>query len=628
MHRKFLYNIIVLLFVALAFTSCEKESGEEPASLPVEVAIRASHATATRTSLDVVGDGSQGSEQGIRWSVGDQIRIWAKTAEASGYKLNGTLFKLATYNSTFDDADFLASGVEKMRPGEYNYYGFYPAPDASNVNGTQVTFTLPTQQSGSYDPTLDAMVASATGRELVPVGESYTGEEMPKLSFKPLFHLIRIRIPEGANLLGYSIKRLEITFPCDVVGTAKVDVTNPNNIIWGNCSNKITVDITDPNCYIDEGSNYVWLHIKPGEIKGDITFKAYNVYGVPSETISTPINKDAKPQHITPIALTIPESSMGDVTYIDIKEKENNLGEAWNTMTFSGQNFIVPFEDKISNTMVIDANDKKLYKFAILASASTLANQSLNMVYDSPNTNFSHTVKLGTPTNGKFNVEQTVPYLLEEDFSRIKDKEESNGDNTYNEGNEKARDGVSLTQLPDWNASRFWAKSGAIRLNMRYQEVKIVISFASYLFGRLDSPQIPKLKEGKTVSVCVKFDAGAYPHPDSGYDIYSTSIVVATHTNNSNPINGMAEGSTGLTSSYSAEDGRGQVAHKETILVNNIIGGEAFGGPFEHYSTKETINVNSNTRLCFYPVSDHETGGLTNCETNVYLDNIKVSIAN
>ena len=638
MRLRLLYNTIILLIVNIAITSCIKQDDGVVVSEPVEVAIGASHAGVTRTSLDVVGSGEQGSTQGIKWSVGDQLRIWAMKVVGGDKVMNGTIFKLATYNSTFSDADFLARIDQPMTSGQYNYYGVYPAPNEDNVSGTQVTYTIPSEQNGNYDPTLDVMVASATGRELVPFGTSYSGEEMPSLRFKPLFHLLRIRIPEGANLLGKPIKRLEITFPQDVVGTVKFDVTNPNNtMVWNNLSNKITVDIADPNLHLDENSNYVWLHIKPGEINGEITFMAYDSYGVPAAPISTTLNKNVEANHITPIALTIPRSSLGNITYIDVKEEANNLGEPWNTMTYSGREFIVPFTGTTSNSLEVRANNEKLYKLAICADPSTLANQSLNVNYDSPNTNFSDLIKIGSQYNGMYEVKNNVPYLFEEDFSRIVNEQTSEGDNNNSGGDDQGHAGVSLSQLPGWSAARFWAKKGTIRLNTRYQEVTISalgykLSFTTELFGRLDSTPLSKLKEGANVTVCVKFDAGAYHHESSGFEIYSTSISVATHTDSANPIKGMAEGmyyEPPLSFPEYENTRNNMVVTHATITVENGYGKEYFGGQYTSYSTGNTVaGVTRNTRLCFYPVSNHATGGMTNCESNVYLDNIKVSIAN
>lgn len=629
--KNFLYPLLAICFVA----ACDKSEqwGSAQQTKSVEVSISASHSAMSRTALgDVPSDVTSGSEQPIEWSVGDKISVWAKADGDENYTLEGVTFTLSTYNSTFDDADFMAT-IDPMVEGTYAYHAVYPEPTAKS--GTKVSYTLPSNQSGAYDPALDVMVAQATGNALLDRVDdeptNLTWQE-PQLEFNHLFHMIRIRIPEGKNLLGQPIKRLDIVFPRDVVGTAEFDVTNPSNITWSNMSNKITVEIPDESNYLDENSNYVWLYIIPGALNGEITFQAYDSYGVPSLPISTTLNKEANANRVTPVALMIPISSLGDITYIDIKEVANNLGEDWNTMTFSGRTFVVPFTGTTSNELIINENDEKFYKFAICADPATLVNQSLEMVYDSPNTYFADPVKLGSShTNGKYMVEKTVPYLLEEDFSRIKTEEESFGNNGYNTGNEHEFGGVALTQLPDWNASRFWAKDGTMRLNTRYQEVKIIISFKTELFGRLDTPSLSKLKDAAKVKLSVSFDAGAYPHVNSGYEIYSTYISVATHEDSSKTINGMAEGTKNGISSY--ENTRANmVKTHETIEVKSGYPEDYFGQQYTSYPTNNGViyvaDVTQSTRLCFYPSSNHATGGLTNCESNVYIDNIKVSIAN
>jgi hypothetical protein len=228
-----------------------------------------------------------------------------------------------------------------------------------------------------------------------------------------------------------------------------------------------------------------------------------------------------------------------------------------------------------------------------------------------------------------YEVDQEVPYLFEEDFSSITNEQKKDGDNSY-DANDSEHGGAALTQLPGWGGARFWAMSGAVRLNTRYQEVKIGMSFTTELFGRLDSTPLTKLKDGASVTVCVNFDAGAYVHSSSSFTVNNTYLNVATHNDSANPIKGMAEGNylSGFSLKSYENTRAAMVTTQATVEVASGYGEDVFGKTYQSYSTgNNVVGVTRNTRLCFYASSLHSSGGISNCESNVYLDNIRVSIA-
>ena len=219
-----------------------------------------------------------------------------------------------------------------------------------------------------------------------------------------------------------------------------------------------------------------------------------------------------------------------------------------------------------------------------------------------------------------------VPYLLFENFQNVSESE-SNGNNSY-ASSDRNQPGVALSgALAGWNAARFWIKPGAARINARYQSVKIGLAFASYHYGRLDTPPLGNgsrgLKAGASVSVNVQFDAALYKHKSSSLSLNEGGINIATHTNHSNPIDGIPTGSTGITSSYDTTLADIGTTYFYQSLANNA-GEEAFGQSFPTYSTE--IPVTSISRICFYPTLT-TASGTGNTEVNVYIDNIKVSIA-
>lgn len=101
------------------------------------------------------------------------------------------------------------------------------------------------------------------------------------------------------------------------------------------------------------------------------------------------------------------------------------------------------------------------------------------------------------------------------------------------------------------------------------------------------------------------------------------TINIATHTNASNPIDGIPTGSTGITSSYDTTLADFGTTYYNQNLADNA-GDNAFGQSFPTYSTE--IPVTSDARICFYPTLS-TASGTGNTEVNVYIDNICVSIA-
>ena len=189
--------------------------------------------------------------------------------------------------------------------------------------------------------------------------------------------------------------------------------------------------------------------------------------------------------------------------------------------------------------------------------------------------------------------------------------------------------------MPDdgWNGARYWVKKsgGAFRVNMRFQMVRIGIgswgySFTTSHYGRLDTPPLSSLKPDVTANLKVVFDAGANVHTSSNDDAEKgnqTYISLATHDNNDNPIDGVG---VGTGESGDLKD-FGFTCYTSSAMPNSF-GADDFSN---NYPTHTVMNVEATckTRLCFYPTTAFAKEGLgINAEFNVYIDNIKVQIAN
>lgn len=555
---------------------------------------------ATRTSLDPDGVHT-------RWSENDKLAVWAKDSEGS-YVFENASFMLRYFSTGYDKAYF-TSNIAEMEEGEYTYYLSYPVP--VSTNGTQATYRLPAVQTGEYDGRYDIMVAE-------PVVEgALTSSERVELNtiMRHQMHAIKITVPEKSSNFDNKVYALEINFPTPVVGDMTIDVTDPYaEPVYTNTSNTITVKS-------DEGfavGSDIWVFVLPGMVSGDVSYKVTGLEQR-SEVATYNLERDMKRGHVTPIRMAMPPFEK--YTAFNFSVGENHLGEDFNYFTL--------YDSNGTNMGTYYRNAENLYKWEYYGEfdVTPYNNTNWTLVFDTESAVVENKVNMGTlrPYFEQNIAPVDVPYLLFQDFQSVTESE-SNGNNSY-DSSDRNQPGVALTgELAGWNAARYWIKPGAARINARYQSVKIFVSFASYHYGRLDTPPLGNstrgLKPGKSVNVKVDFDAALYKHTKSSLALNTGSINIATHTNASNPIDGIPTGSTGVTSSYNTTLADfGSTFYTENLASN--AGDNDFGKSFPTYSAE--MPASSNTRLVFYPTLS-TASGTGNTEVNVYIDNIKVSI--
>lgn len=602
----------LLMFACIGAACSSDEEGIISPAEEYEVCLRVSQ-PATRTAMGEASD----TEQTIKWSKGDKFLLWAYPEGSQNAAIDAATFTQYVYSTdSYSTSDFTATLNAPMSKGTYNYYAAYPIPE--NRDETKVTYTLPATQTGVYDPNLDVMVASTRGNALLArttTSTEITWEE-PTMSFSHLFHLIRIRIPEGKNNLGLPIKRLEITFPQEVVGTVTFDVKDPTETAqWTNLSNKITVDLADGN-EIDAGDGYVWLYVKPGTLNGTISFKAYDVLGVPRAAISKSFTgKTFVANHITPIALTIPQPAK-DVYYLNLTQTASYLGENIQTLTISGVNFIDPVACDGSTT----TNPQSfVYGKEMLVAVYTDAvsgGTQLTTSYESEHALLQNrTIALPTSltANTKNNVPYTVPYLFEENFNSAT----ANSDNT----NEETGVSLSSVGLTDWSASKWATTNSTLQLSIYIGTT--AAGGTDVKFGRTDTPSMTNLKSGITTKLKISFDLGLTENVKSGifgYNIQSKGYFGTSLYDNSNPYpNG---GSVEVAGSGGANLPTNQVAE----ITDCIMGSGYDASKMKNYSY--TISdCNATTRFTWVNHYLNHKGAPAGQRLYLYLDNIKVSIS-
>lgn len=456
----------------------------------IEVTIGATQQSATRTSL--ASDGMT-----THWESGDRIAVWA-TDELGTHTLDGETFALYTFNSGASSADFSAT-ITPMAEGSYTYRATYPLPAAHS--GTQVSFTLPATQSGAYDGAADIMVSAlVTGGAL-----GAAPRDELTLAFRHLCHAVRIEIPSGRNLLGRPVKRLEVVFPTEVVGTLGFDLAAAElTPTLSNGSNTVVIDLAGDGLTDTEGK-YAWIFIAPVDLSGDVLFRAYDAAGYQASSIRTTIDKSMAGGHTTPIRLTVPEAR--PITYLDFTVTQNNLGEELTNLhlTASEGLFITPFNAEDGTTTTLNKTPEGNFRLGIYSdthTAASLQNLPLTVAYESANallTNHTLTLPAAIAEDAATSVPMTVPYLMEEDFSGITGEFGVNDNSGLLNYDAEALDAYGV---PGWSISRARANGHALCLR------HYVAAGADY-YACINSAPLTGIKEGKTVSVQVTFNAAA-----------------------------------------------------------------------------------------------------------------------
>ena len=598
----------LLLFVALAFlmVACAEEFADSSATAPESVELGfALPIDATRTTIDTDG-------RSTRWSAGDKLAVWAVDAEG-GYTFSNETFTLRYFSQQFDYAYF-TSNIEAMDEGEYTYYMSYPRP--TSVDGTMATYTLPSAQSGKYEGGYDIMIAEPV------VAEALTSSKKMELNtiMRHQMHALKITVPNKASNFADRVYRLEITFPTAVVGDVTLDVTNPHAIpTYSNTSNTIVVNS-------DEGfavGSDIWVFVLPGTVSGDVSYKITGLEQR-SEVATYPFERELQRGHVTPVRMAMPPFEK--YTAFNFSIGENYLGEDFNSFTLYDNN------GTNMGTYYRNAENKYTWEYSGEFDVTPYNNKDWTLVFDSENAVVENKVNMGTlkPYFLHNITPVDVPYILFQDFENVTTSTKD-GDNNYSSSDQNQGGAALSGTLSGWNAARYWLKPGAVRVNARFQCVKIVMQFASTHYGRVDTPKLGDgtrgIRPGKSVNIKLQFDAAMYKHGTSSLKLSSSDINVAVHSNANNPIDGIATGY--YRSGLSIKEYTTTLADFGTTYFTQAMedkaGAEAFGQTFPTYTAD--FSVTSDSRICFYPTLVTESVDfIGNAEVNVYIDNIKVSI--
>ena len=567
------------------------------------------------------------------WEPGDELAVWAKNS-AGEFTLQNQTFK--THGVDGGRGFFTSVLNQAMPEGIYTYLSCYPVPAA--VNGTKVTFNIPALQDGKATGGVDVMIADPTEYGALTAFPVPDDHSTMKMKMNRMMHQFRFYVPEEDQLLGdEKFERIYMTFPTGVTGNVTFDVADPDaSAEFSDGQTDISLELAQP-IGVSKGDDYQFacLAMAPVKFEEEQKLQITKAYTDDKIAFFDPIDLKAKeclPGHSTPVKLKIREI-VDYAGIIKLTLATNNLGENPKKITLTAPDEC-KWGDGGSNIYVYEPGREILvgetltFKFETDENAyMAFSEKTISITYDSENALMSEELVMPSITGrGQTALSMTIPYLLFEDFSCVSKEGESYGNNTYSQS-ERNQPGASLDNCMShtgWNAARYWTTGNCIRINTRYQEVKVIVSFASYHYGRLDTPKLSGLKAGKTVKLDVIFDAGGNRHSKSSLTVSEPAVAVATHSN-SGVLDGIPTGSTGLTSSYETTLADFGTTH-DTVPVEDNCSDNAFNDTF---TTRRAVvySANSENRLCFY-VTYKPSSGTGNCEFNVYIDNIKVQIAN
>lgn len=468
--------------LAAAVVSCHREEGPNPepeTSHRIEVAISA---PATRTALQ---------EDGLtaRWTKGDRIALWAYGAETAAFEnVPFTLW----YPREAPEQGLFTGMIGAMNAGTYDYYASYPVPEAAE--GTEVTYTIPTLQDGTWNGDLDIMLAAAQSTELK---EEILNELT--LHFRHKVHALKITIPEGRNLLGRPIERLRIRFPQPVAGRMTWNLKNPDAAPRTEATaDAVTLDFAHP---VDAGDTF-WVFIAPADLTGgEVTFTATD-----GTEYSWPLSawnfRDCTAGAITPVKLTIDEARPQRDFRLTVDPA--HLGEAVTQVDRleMPEGYEFPSLELDRTTRAITANTDGTFSLKIFADQAGMLcdGMEVGMGVGSENTEGVYSKKCAMSHLSADGCTVEAPYLFYEDFSGIAsfDAGANNG-----MGNPTAED-LTPYNLPGWYGARAQGEAG------KSVRIRINSNGLVYYPARMDSCPIGGIKAGHSVKIKVTFNADAY----------------------------------------------------------------------------------------------------------------------
>ena len=596
----------------MALIGCGGFAPVDPKIIPssVDVVLAVGDAPGTRTEYDV-------EARRFVWNDGDKLAVWAKSSDGT-FALDNQPFRLlasgtghqsgAEPGTDNSSAYFTSTLPSPMAEGTYSYYMTYPLPES--VGGTTATFTVPAVQDGLASGGVDVLVAGPVSgpalsavKEGVPVDE----DNLLKVRMKHLLHFLRFYIPEGNNVLGEPVKRIEFTMPQAVAGKISVDVSDASTASLGEGVNGMTLELREPIDESADGTDVAVAGIFPPLAAYSAGEKmAVSIYSENKWASLAPMSLNGRTfeaGHITPIPLrptearqlyklkfTLASNNLGEDPYnikLSLPEGVNWPGSASNVLAFDGTHGGLI---KVGDVFVVETKEESEFR--------ALSSQTLTVSYESESALVTESLTLGDLTSvSNAACSLNCPYLFFEDFSGV---EEFSSNDVYKTSSAGSFDPVSF--LNGWSAARAGAQAGtAIRIACRRE------TSADYP-ARADSPFLT-LKDNVTVNLNVSFD---YSMDRNGYATWPFSVPKIYQTVHIGYI----------TTSDALKSGADTGVFPVNFNVNETTGSYT---NIDHNYSAELEGVKAPLRLSWRTTPEHKPG-TSNNTCWLYIDNIKVKI--
>ena len=574
------------------------------------------------------------------WESGDQLAVWALNQSGS-YVLSKQIFK--TYGTDGGRAFFTSDLQSAMPQDRYTYYCTYPAP--LSVSGTDVTFEVPAVQDGKASRGADVMIATPMVSGPLQAIPELDDHSTMAMQMNRMMHQFRFYIPEGKTAIGgESVTKLVLTFPQDVVGKATFDMADPDEAgVLSSGGKQITLNLADGlKASPLQNPEYACMVMMPRAFaQGDmLQVKAYTSDKI---ALVDPIDlcaRDFKAGHSTPVSLNV--KAVVDYPYsLTFKLAANNLGENPNAITLTAPASCV-WAGSGSNVYTyapgreIQVGDEIVIRFEDEAAYRAFSSKSISVLYDTENTLTSQTVTVPNVTSSdKATVSLTVPYLFYQDFSGIP---------SFSDGHDAPKVGtasdtykgiseLTANSLPGWYGSHIGGQaSTALRICCRYEHVLLA---GAYYKGRVYTPFLSNIKDGKDVKISVSFRYGSNREerdpllgsPPKKQALLYFGVNTQSAVTNPDEIEGdLIDNVTGLVA------GSGFASATPSSLNPMVIKGETMstsGGSYTSFEGTKNVtidNVDNGMRLGWI-VTTNNTSSNTNGNYWLYLDDVKVQVA-
>lgn len=637
MHIKNVCKLIVINAFML-FASCKEGSDIDIRdTLGHEPQIVGFYAGGSQTRTEILENGLSAA-----WVADDQIALWARNS-AGSFLLSNQIFK--TYGIDDELGYFTSELASPMPEDTYTYYCCYPIPVA--VEGSKVTLNVPSVQDGRVSGGADIMIATPVQHsdlKPVPEVEDHSGMSM---QMNRILHQFRFYVSDGGEKLqGAAVEKLVLEFPKPVAGDVILDYTDPSaSPVLNSSENTLTLNLSQP-ISLDK-QNYACVAFVPSEFNSGETMKV-KAYTADKVVVVNPVDlcaRNFESGHSTPVRLIVED--VIDYPYqMTFKVTANNLGEDVNSLIFTAPQGC-KWVDGGSNVYTytpaekITVGKEIVFRFDDEASFRAFSGKTISVTYDSDNTiTYQNVVLPDMSSTASVNASLAVPYLFYEDFSGIPSFSDGHDNPTVGLGSDTWVGIVDVSSyassLNGWYAARIGGQAGqAVRICCRYEDV---LGTGAYYKGRLYTPQLSGIKDGKLVKITVSYKYAGnrnemktlinwnYTAPDKSPVLYFGINYQDTITNPDEVEGDIVDSITGLIT------GAGFRQNRPSSLSPLAIDGELLpktGGSYTSFSgTREvTIDKIDNGMRLGWILSTDNTQGSVNANYWLYIDDIKVQIA-